>query len=175
MDRNKIFLRQFFKYSILVFAVVILYIVQTTPNMFSFFEVKPSFILPFCVVLTFLNYETPMLVVYITAGFLNEMAMSRLVGFHTLLLVILAVVGNIISTYYFNPNTRNTSIYSFLSLLSILSIDFFFVYILGGYKGIAEVYINKVLLTSLFSIPIIIISYYFISYISNKFQKYNAR
>ncbi len=175
MDRNKMFIRQFLKYSILVFAVIILYIIQTTPGMFNLFGIKPNFILPFCIVLTFLDYETPMLTVYITAGFLNELAMSRIVGFHTILLVGLAVVGNIISTYYFNPNTRNTTIYSFLSLLIILCIDFFFVYILGGFQGLTQVFIDKVILTSIASIPFIILYYYFIIYVSDRFKRYDAR
>ncbi len=175
MDRNKIFIRQMIKYSILVLAVMLLYVIQTTPNLFEFFGVKPNFIIPFCIVLTFFEYESPVLFVYITAGFMNEMAMSRLIGFHTILIIMLAVAGNIISTYYLNPNTRNTTIYSFLSMIIILSIDFLFVYIMGGLSGIMPTFIQNVVLTSLVSTPFCILYYHFIRFIFNRFIRYDAR
>ncbi len=175
MDRNKMIMQQILKYSIFILFAVTLYILQTIPGFLNFSDIKPSFILPFCIVLTFFDYETPMLSVYIIAGFLNEMAMTRMVGFHTILLITLAVIGNIISTYYFNPNIRNTTIYSFISLMAILSIDFFFVYFLQGHQGLAQVYLNKVVITSVVSLPFCFLYYYFITFISNKFVRYDAR
>ncbi len=175
MDRNKMVIRQILKYSIFIVAVIILFVIQTTPNLLSFFGIKPNFLLMFCIVLTFFDYESPMLVIYIIAGFMNEMSMSRIIGFHTILIIILAVIGNIISTYYVKPNTRNTTLYSFLSLFVILCIDFFFVYVMGGLTGLIPSFVNKVALTSFISVPFSIVYYYFITYVSNRFIRYDAR
>ncbi len=175
MDRNKIILRQVMKYSSFILIVVILYIFQSTPYFFNFFGIGVNLLLPFCIVLSLLNTQTQSIFVYIVAGMLNEFSLSRLVGFHTLLLIVLSIISAIIINYFLNPSLKNTAAYTFFSMVIILSIDFIFVYAFRGYTNLLPFYFSKVILTSLYSCIFVVVYYYLILIINNRFIRYNAR
>lgn len=175
MNSRKIAIEKITKYVLLCLCVFLLYILQGTPGFLSIWGVRPVFIIPFCVNLAMLEEENYKLVVYIVAGLLMELSAGRIAGLYTIPLIILCTGCSIIVRILIKPNYRNTVALSFATTIIILTLDFFFSYILPGHSGILIVYAKTVLLSSCYSMAFSVLYYKIISAIQIKFRSFNAR
>ncbi|MBR2504302.1 MAG: hypothetical protein IKB62_09295, partial [Oscillospiraceae bacterium] len=69
----------------------------------------------------------------------------------------------------------NSMAMCFISTFIILSLDFFFNYILPGHRGIFIIFIKTVLLTSIYSTLFSVLYFKIIVAVQNRFKKYNER
>ena len=175
MDRRKILLKQVAKYSIFVLAVFVLYILQSTPGFLAVFGIKPVFMLPFCMVLAMMDESWHTLFVYVTAGLLTDLSSGRIVGVFSILLLLMCFVAVISVKFFFKPNLRNIYSYTFLAMVIMLSLDFFFSFMFGHYTGKLFYYIKNVLIISGYSAVFSIPFYFFIDYINARFMRFDAR
>lgn len=176
MDRRKIIIRQVIKYSIFVLSVFVLYVMQATPGFLSLFGIKPVLILPFCITLSMLD-ETPTAgIVYLIGGLLTDLSCTRLVGTFTLMLIITCLCGIIAVKFFFRPSQRNFYLFSFISMMVMLSVDFFFSFIMGGrFTAKLGYYFVNVVLVSAYSAVFSLVFNRFIDYINLRFLRFDAR
>ena len=175
MDRRKILFKQVAKYSIFVLAVFLLYILQSTPGFMTVFGIKPVFMLPFCIVLAMTDETWPSLIVYITGGMLTDLSSGRIVGVYSILLMLMCFMAVLSVKFFFKPNLRNIYLYTFLAMVIMLSLDFFFSFMYGHYTGKLFYYIKNVLIISGYSAVFSIPFYFFIDYINARFMRFDAR
>ena len=175
MNSRKLAIEKTIKYVLLCLVVFVLFILQGTPGFLSVFGVKPVFLIPFCINLAMLEEENYTLIVYVMAGLLFELSAGRIVGLYTIPLIIACAISMIMVKFIFQPNYRNSMAMSFISTFVILSLDFFFNYIIQGHKGIFIIYFKTVVLCSIYSTLFSVLYYKIISAIKAKFKKYNER
>lgn len=175
MNSRKIIFEKILKYTLLSLCVFVLYILQGTPGLLQIFGIKPVLIIPFCINLAMLEEEEYTLAVYIIAGLLMELSAGRIVGMYTIPLIIACTVCTIMVKFIFQPNYRNTVALSFICTLAILTFDFFFGYILRGYRGVLILYLKNVILASAYSVAFSVPYYKLITAIQHRFVKFNAR
>ena len=175
MNSRKLAIEKTIKYVLLCLVVFVLFILQGTPGFLSVFGVKPVFLIPFCINLAMLEEENYTLIVYVMAGLLFELSAGRIVGLYTIPLIIACAISMIMVKFIFQPNYRNSMAMSFISTFVILSLDFFFNYIIQGYKGIFIIYFKTVVLCSIYSTLFSVLYYKIISAIKARFKKYNER
>lgn len=175
MNSRKLAIEKTIKYVLLCLVVFVLFILQGTPGFLSVFGVKPVFLIPFCINLAMLEEENYTLIVYVMAGLLFELSAGRIVGLYTIPLIIACAISMIMVKFIFQPNYRNSMAMSFISTFVILSLDFFFNYIIQGHKGIFIIYFKTVVLCSIYSTLFSVLYYKIISAIKARFKKYNER
>ncbi len=175
MDRKDIILRQVAKYGIFVLSVFILYILQSTPGFLQLFGLKPVFILPFCITLSMLDENWQAGIVYITGGLMTDLSCGRVRGTFTILLLLTCFVAVISVKFFFKPNRRNTFMFNFASMVIMLTFDFFFSFMFGGYSGKLLYFLKNVVLVSAYSALFSNLYYYFIEFISGRFVRFDAR
>ena len=175
MDRREIRMRQIAKYGIFVITIFMLYILQSTPGFMGFFGLKPVFMLPFCITLSMLDETWQAGVVYITGGLLTDLSCGRIPGTFTILRL-LVCFGSIIAVKFFvKPNKQNIITFNFACMVVMLTVDFYFSFMFGGYTGKLAYYLKNVLLVSAYSSIFSILFYYFIEYINQRFVRFDAR
>ena len=175
MDRRKILLRQIAKYTIFAFAVFILYILQSTPGFLSFFGIKPVFMLPFCIVLAMTDETWQAGTIYIIGGLLTDLSSGRIVGIYSILLLLMCFMAIISVKFFFKPTLRNIYFYTLLSMILMLSVDFFFSFMFGVYTGKLIYFVKNVLLVSVYSSVFSIPFNFFIDFINLRFIRFDAR
>ena len=176
MDRQQILIRQISKYSIFVISVFILYIFQSTPGFLTVFGIKPVFILPFCITLSMMDESHTAGIVYLVGGLLTDLSCGRSVGTFSIQLILSCLAGIIAVKFFFKPSRRNFYLFSFVAMMAMLTVDFFFTFILGGsYASKLIYYIKNVVLVSAYSAVFSQIFYRFIDYINMRFVRFDAR
>ena len=175
MNSRKLAIEKTIKYVLLCLMVFVLFILQGTPGFLNLFGIKPVLLIPFCINLAMLEEENYTLIVYVMAGLLFELSAGRIVGFYTIPLIIACVVCMIMVKYIFQPNYRNSMTMCFISTFMILLLDFFFSYILQGYKGVFVIFFKTVVMCSIYSTAFSVLFYQIIVVIQSRFKKYNER
>lgn len=175
MNSRKLAIEKTIKYLLLCLVVFALYILQGTPGFLSVFGIRPVFLIPFCIILAMLEEENYAIIVYVVAGLLFELSAGRIVGYYTIPIIIACVICMIMVKFIFQPNYRNSMAMCFIATFVILTVDFFFSYVMPGYKGIFIIFIKTVLLTSIYSTPFSVLFFKLIVAIQNRFKKYNER
>ena len=167
MNSRKLAIEKTIKYVLLC--------LQGTPGFLSVFGIRPVFLIPFCIILAMLEEENYAIIVYVMAGLLFELSAGRIVGLYTIPLIIACMICMIMVKFIFQPNYRNSMAMCFISTFIILSLDFFFNYILPGHRGIFIIFIKTVLLTSIYSTLFSVLYFKIIVAVQNRFKKYNER
>ena len=175
MNSRKLAIEKTIKYVLLCLMVFVLYILQGTPGFLSVFGIRPVFLIPFYIILAMLEEENYAIIVYVMAGLLFELSAGRIVGLYTIPLIIACMICMIMVKFIFQPNYRNSMAMCFISTFIILSLDFFFNYILPGHRGIFIIFIKTVLLTSIYSTLFSVLYFKIIVAVQNRFKKYNER
>ncbi|MEG1782503.1 MAG: hypothetical protein RR253_04560 [Oscillospiraceae bacterium] len=175
MNRQKIIFRQVMKYALLGVSVFLLYIFQSTPKFLQIFGVKPVLIMPFCITLSMLDESWQTIIIYLLGGLLMELSAGRIVGLFTIPLLLICFAGSVAVKFFFKPNTRNSYMFSFMAMLIMLSLDFFFSYVLSGYSHIFMAYVKKVVLLSGYSSLFSVLFHKYIEDINQRFLRFDAR
>lgn len=175
MNSRKLAIEKIIKYVLLCLCVFFLYILQGTPGLLEIWGIKPVFLIPFCINLAMLEEEGYTYVVYVIAGMLMELSAGRIIGFYTIPLILVCSGCSFVVRVLFKPNYRNTIALSFVSTFLILTMDFFFQYMLPGHSGIFIVYFKTVFMSSCYSMLFSVLYYKIITAVQNKFKRFNAR
>ncbi|MBR5520996.1 MAG: hypothetical protein IKU54_03270 [Oscillospiraceae bacterium] len=132
--------------------------------------------MPFCITLSMLDENWQSGLVYLTGGLLTDLSCGRIVGTFSIQLLLACVAGMIAVKFFFHPSRRNFYLFSFVAMTVMLSVDFFFAYVMGGdYTSLLPFYFRNVILISAYSALFSQIFYIFIDYISLRFMRFDAR
>lgn len=175
MNSRKNAIEQTIKYVLLALCVFVLYIFQGTPGFLQIFGIKPVLIIPFCINLAMLEEDGYSLIIYVIAGLLMELSAGRIVGMYTIPIIIACIICTILVKFVFQANYRNTVALSFVCTFVILTLDFFFSYVLPGHKRLFVVFLKTVFLSSCYSVVFSVLYYRIISAIQSRFRRFDAR
>ena len=176
MDRREIIVKQITKYGIFCLSVFILYIFQSIPGFLSIFGIKPVLIIPFCITLSMLDESWQSGIVYLVGGLLTDLSCGRIVGTFSIQILLVCLAGMIAVKFFFRPSRRNFYLFSFVSMTIMLSVDFFFYFILKtGYSSVLVFYIKNVVLVSAYSAVFSQLFYRFIDFIYLRFMRFDER
>ncbi|MBQ8604264.1 MAG: hypothetical protein IJ410_05445 [Oscillospiraceae bacterium] len=176
MDRRDIIIKQIARYGILCLSVFVLYILQSIPGFLSVFGIKPVLIMPFCITLSMLDENWQSGIVYLVGGLLTDLSCGRVVGTFSIQMLLVCVAGMIAVKFFFRPSRRNFYLFSFVSMVIMLTVDFLFSYVMSGdYTSMLFFYIKNVVLLSAYSALFSQLFYVFIDYIGARFMRFDAR
>ncbi len=176
MDRREIIIKQIAKYGILCLCIFILYILQSVPGFLRIFGIKPVLIIPFCITLSMLDESWQSGIAYLVGGLLTDLSCGRIVGTFSIQLLLVCVAGMIAVKFFFRPSRRNFYLFSFVSMTLMLSVDFFFSYIMAGdYSSLLVFYFRNVILISAYSAVFSQLFYRIIDFINLRFMRFDAR
>ncbi len=175
MDRRTIILKQIAKYGIFSISVFVLYILQSIPGFLQIFGIKPVFIIPFCITISMLDESLQAGIVYLIGGFLTDLSSGRVVGTFTLALMMACFAGIIAVKYFFRQEKQNYYFFTFAAMVIMLTVDFFFSYMMTGFSGKLWFYVKNVILLSAYSAAFTNIFYKFIDFINIRFMRFDAR
>lgn len=156
--RNLGFFR-YFSYSLLV---ILLYILQATPNLMpELFGSKPLLLLPLALAISSVEKEVPSLVFGAVCGGLTDIAAGGGIGYFAIVLTLLCYFESNVFGTYFVPNIISATVYS--AGATVLSIGVYFL-IFKVFTGVPDWhilfvnhYISRIVYTFVMFIPICIL------------------
>ena len=156
--RNLGFFR-YFSYSLLV---ILLYILQATPNLMpELFGSKPLLLLPLALAIASVEKEIPSLVFGAVCGGLTDIAAGGGIGYFAIILTLICYFESHVFDTYFVPNIISATVYSAgATVLSIL-VYFLIFKVLAGVPDwqilFVNHYISRIVYTFVMFIPICIL------------------
>ena len=156
--RNLGFFR-YFSYSLLV---ILLYILQATPNLMpELFGSKPLLLLPLALAIASVEKEVPSLVFGAVCGGLTDIAAGGGIGYFAIILTLICYFESLVFGTYFVPNIISATVYS--AGATVLSIVVYFL-IFKVFSGVPDWqilfvnhYISRIVYTFVMFIPICIL------------------
>ena len=152
----------FFKYFSYSLLVILLYILQATPNLMpEFFGSKPLLLLPLALAISSIEKEVPSLIFGAVCGGLTDLAAAGGIGYFSILLTLLCYFESHVFNTYFVPNIFSATVYS--AIATVLSIGIYFL-IFKVFSSIPDWqilfvkhYISRIVYTFVMFIPVCIL------------------
>lgn len=126
-------------------ALLVLYVLQTTPRLLSVFGVAPVLIIPAAVSIAMFEGELVGGVYGAFAGLLNDMGGGILFGFGGFVLTFFCALAGLAVAHLMHCNVWNAILYVLVSSLALLSLEFFFGYWIWGHEGVSVIYLRHTL------------------------------
>ena len=145
------------KYGLYALLVFFLYVLQTTPDLFSVSGIKPLLVLPACMAVAV--YEGAFVggLFGFFSGFLCDTGAETLFGFNALFFLVFCAGAGFLATYALRRSLLNGMLLCLSALFLLLGAEFFFTYFLYDYEGLSSFFYldiaPQVLYSSLFSVP----------------------
>lgn len=152
----------FFKYLTYSLLVILLYVLQATPNLMpELFGSKPLLLLPLALAISSVEKEVPSLVFGAVCGGLTDLAAGGAIGYFAIILTLICFFESHVFGTYFVPNIISATVYS--AAATVLSIGVYFL-IFKVFSGIPDWqilfvnhYISRIVYTFVMFIPICIL------------------
>lgn len=142
----------FLKYFAYVVEIIIFYILEGVPNLFpDVMNGKPLFLLPIAISIAFFEREIPSMIFGIVCGSLIDFGVSSHFGFYTFSLAIVCFIIGYIVENFFNRSLVFFLIVSVITVPVLISLNFVFTYILMGYGGYVDYYVNHILFVMIYT------------------------
>lgn len=162
--------KPYFKWGYYYLLLLVLFLLQNTPDLFKVFGVKPVLILPLMVCVCVFEEAIPSTVFAMFTGLLWDMSSSKLMGFNAIILVTGGVFISLLCIYYLHTKLINTVIFCAIMLLIQGSLDYFFYFELWGLEGRQLIFLTEILPTAAYSLLTVFPLYFIIKKISYKFN-----
>lgn len=139
--------------------LVFMYVMQCTPDFFTFFGVSPIFLVPFCISVALFEMPLTAAVIGALSGLLWDLsAVGSLFGFYGVLLMFSAMFVSLWALHFLRPRWEVAALLSSGAVLICLSLYLLFGFILWGVEGTWALFLHwalpTVLLTALITVPI---------------------
>ncbi len=153
------------KWSVYALLLLFCFVLQTTPGLFELFGTKPLWVMVLAIVVAAFERELPAAVFGCIAGLLCDSSAGRLMGFYGLLLLFACMGLSLLFSFLIRRVLPTVMAFCGLALLCILTIDFFFLYVLPGFGGASLAYLYKILPTVSLSIVVSSLLYLAVRYV----------
>lgn len=117
----------------------LLYCIQTDPNLFSVFGIKPLLLVPAAVVLAMEEGEFAGGLYGAAAGLLMDLSSVGLFGFHAILMLVLSAAAGLCVIYFMRLSLVNAALLTFGALSVRLVLVYYFFYAMWQYPGVSLV------------------------------------
>jgi rod shape-determining protein MreD len=149
----------FFKYLSYSLLVILLYVLQATPDLMpELFGSKPLLLLPLALAISSVEKEVPSLVFGAVCGGLTDLATGSGIGYFAIILTLICYFESHVFSTYFVPNIFSATVYS--AIATVLSIGVYFL-IFKVFSGIPDWqilfvnhYVSRIVYTFVMFIPV---------------------
>lgn len=139
------------KYSIYVLLAVILCIIQNTPDLFVFWGHKPMLLVAMAVTVALFEGELVGGLFGAFAGFMCDLYGGEKVGYTALMLFLCCVLVGLAVQTFMHPSIFNDVLFTFITIVIIRSVSFFFSVILLGHNGASQFFFYEILPMSIYT------------------------
>lgn len=157
------------KWGIYYAILFLLYILQTTPNLFSVFGVKP--LLVFLPVIPVCMFEKliPSAVYGMVAGFFLDLSQNTLFGFNALVLLVFSAAISLVCVYYLHPKFINALWFSAVTILLQEFLYYLFCYSIWGFANRHIILLRHILPSVLYTVILVPLSFVIIKKLNTAF------
>ncbi|WP_312643932.1 rod shape-determining protein MreD [Hydrogenoanaerobacterium sp.] len=150
----------FLKYFMMVMLLFVLYILQTTPGLFSIYGVKPILVVPAAVCIAMFEGELVGGVMGAVAGLLCDLASFTIFGFNGILVLAGCIAVGLLTIHLTQLKLTNALMLGFGALFLRGLIEYFFYFQMWGFEDGYRIFVFSTLPTVLYSTVAIIPFYY---------------
>ena len=133
------------KYTVYVFILLLLYVLQTTPGLFVLFDAKPMLVVPAAIAIAMYEGEFAGGIYGAFAGLLSDMGSSMLFGFGGLLLAFFCIATGLLVIHLMHCNVWNAILYVAVAMLIQGSLAFLFGFGMWGHANVWMIYVRQTL------------------------------
>lgn len=166
-NQKKIYVLQHTVYTLLL---LLLYVLQTIPALFSVYGVKPFWVVPAAVAIAMFEGEFAGGVYGAAAGILCDMGGFSLFGFNGFFIAVCCISVGLLVIYLMRCNLMGCLLFVFLTLLLRGSVEYFFAFGMWGYDNVGRLYTQSTLPTIAYSLLVTPLVYGLIKGIHRRFQ-----
>ncbi|MEG0692589.1 MAG: rod shape-determining protein MreD [Oscillospiraceae bacterium] len=159
------------KWAIYYLLLLFFYTLQTTPELFQIFGVKPVLILPLVVCISMYEGVMPSAIVAMIAGLLWDISSDKLFGFNAIILLSCSVLISLVCIYYLRTKLVNSIGFCCITALLQGLLDFVFYYAIWNYSNVSVILLHDILPTIVYTVLLTPIFYYLIRLIGVKFNQ----
>ncbi len=150
--------RSFFKYLAYVLEIIILYVLQNTPQLMpEIFGGKPLMLLPLALTIAAVENTVPSIIFGAICGVFTDIG-SGGIGYFALLLTIVCFAEAELFRKFFVPSLRTTLIYSFTAVTVLVCLYFLLFKLFAGIEDAGTLfvhhYISRIIYTFLLTVPL---------------------
>lgn len=160
------------RYAVYAAVMVVLYVMQTTPEFLLFFGVKPNLVIPAAVMIAVLEGEFTGGLYGALAGVLCDLSALTLFGFNGMIVLVACVLIGLAFIYLLRATILNFIWVLSGVLLVRAMLDFLFNYVMWGYEGISILLIQRILPGIVYSVAVAPLIYYLYGWIARKFDEW---
>ena len=161
----------FGKYFTLVALLILLYVLQTTPRLFSILGVKPILVVPAAVCMAMFEGELTGGVMGALAGLLCDLASFTIFGFNGIIVMACCAAVGLLTIYYTQLKLTNALMLGLAVLLLRGVLEYFFYFQIWGFENGHRIFWYQTLPTVLYSTLAVIPLFYLIRSISGYFNR----
>lgn len=133
------------KYMVYVLVVLIAFVLQETPALFSIFGIKPLLVVPAAVCIAMFEGEFAGGLIGAFAGILCDMGGITIFGFNGLIMLVSCAVCGLIIIFWLRRNVLSALLLCSVVLLIRASLEYFVCIAMWGYEGMGYYYLRYTL------------------------------
>ena len=172
---NRIRLILAVKYTVYLTALLILYVLQTTPGLFAIYGIRPMLVVPAAMAIAMYEGEFVGGFYGAFAGLLCDIASNMLFGFNGLFIASFCIVAGLMVIYLMHRNVWNAMLYVFIAMLVRGSLEFFLVYGMWGYDYVWRIYLHHTLPLIAYTTAVAPLMFWLVHIIHGKARKQLTR
>ena len=150
--------------------MLFLYVLQTTPRLFSILGIRPNLVIPAAVCIAVLEGAFVGGVYGALAGILCDLAGGALFGFSAIILMPACVAAGRLVTYLLRPGMINYVLLLAGVLLTRGLLDFLLNYVMWGYDDVWMVFIYGILPGIIYAVAVSPLVYYLFAFMRGRFE-----
>lgn len=150
--------------------MLFLYVLQTTPRLFSILGIRPNLVIPAAVCIAMLEGAFVGGVYGALAGILCDLAGGALFGFSAIILMPACVAAGLLVTYLLRPGMINYVLLLAGVLLTRGLLDFLLNYVMWGYDDVWMVFIYGILPGIIYAVAVSPLVYYLFAFMRGRFE-----
>lgn len=158
-----------FKYGSLVLLLLILYVLQNTPMLFSIYGVKPNLVVPAAVCIAMFEGEFTGGIMGALGGLLCDLGSFTVFGFNGIFILAGCVAVGLLTAYLTQLRLSNALMLGFGVLLLRGLLEYFFYFQMWGFESRGRVLLFSILPSVLYSTLVIIPMYFIVRRITGYF------
>lgn len=158
------------KYALMVLLLWALYILQTTPRLFSIYGVKPILVVPAAVCMAMFDGEMVGGIMGGLAGLLCDLGSFTIFGFNGIIVLACCATIGLLTIYLTQLRLMNALLLGFGTLLIRGVLEYFFYFQIWNLDGRSQIFFASTLPTVLYSAITIIPLYFLVRYMKYYFD-----
>lgn len=159
------------KHLFYVVALVLLYVLQSTPGLFEVFGVKPNFVISAAVCIAICEGEFIGGLYGAFTGVLCDFGAATLFGFNGMLLLVCCTAAGLVTVYLLRSTLMNYIMLTFATLALRGLLDYMLSYAMWGYEDVWMVFAYQILPAILYSTAVAPLVYWIFTHIFRSFAK----